>query len=129
MSETKEQLYRNIHALVLSVAIVIAVVSMGASGALAQAKLVWSLGASDDHISETITLSGPVEIRWRVTGGQFQLSVIDAATNVRLSAGPPQNRKDASASPMVGGIKVGRPGDVKIEIQASGGWLVRAVQN
>ena len=30
---------------------------------------------------------------------------------------------------MVGGIKVGRPGDVKIQIKASGGWFVRAAQN
>lgn len=67
-------------------------------------------------------------MRWRATGGQFQMSAVDGTTGVTIVAGPPQERVDATEPAMVGGITTLRGGDIKFVIQASGPWFARAVQ-
>ena len=117
-----------IHALLLALAVAIATISFAASSAFAQDKVVWSLGGSNEHTSETVTTTGPIEIRWRATGGQFQMSILDATTNVELMAGPPQKRTEDEQPAMVGGITTVRGGDIVFKITASGPWFVRAVE-
>lgn len=121
-------LHRKIHAFLLTAAIVVAAVALSASGTIAQEKVVWSLGSTDNHTSEVISTTGPVEVRWRATGGQFQMSAVDGTTGVTIVAGPPQERVDATEPAMVGGITTLRGGDIKFVIQASGPWFARAVQ-
>ncbi len=120
--------HHKVHALLLALAVAVATLSFAASSAFAQDKVVWSLGSNDDHLSDVVATNGPIEIRWRATGGQFQLSVLDGATNVELVAGPPQERTDTQAPPMVGGVTTVRGGDVKFKIQATGPWFVRAIE-
>lgn len=121
-------LHRKLHAPLLTAAIAVAAVAFSASGTIAQDKVVWSLGSSDNHTSEVISTTGPVEVRWRATGGQFQMSAVDGNTDVTLVAGPPQERVDATEPAMVGGITTLSGGDIKFVIQASGPWFARAVQ-
>lgn len=56
-------LHRKIHAFLLTAAIVVAAVALSASGTIAQEKVVWSLGSTDNHTSEVISTTGPVEVR------------------------------------------------------------------
>lgn len=121
-------LHRKIHALLLTTAITVAAIAFSASGTIAQDKVVWSLGGSDNHTSEVVSTTGPIEVRWRATGGQFQMSVLDGGTAVTIVSGAPQKRVDATEPPMVGGVTTFRGGDIKFEIQATGPWFVRAVQ-
>jgi hypothetical protein len=109
-------------------AILVAAVAFSTSGTIAQDKVVWSLGGSDNHTSEVISTTGPIEVRWRATGGQFQMSALDGTTSTTIVSGPPQERVDATEPPMVGGITTFRGGDIKFEIKATGPWFVRAVQ-
>jgi hypothetical protein len=56
-------LHRKIHALLLTMAILVAAVAFSTSGTIAQDKVVWSLGGSDNHTSEVISTTGPIEVR------------------------------------------------------------------
>ena len=71
-----QSLSRNIHAIVLAFAVAIA--GFSASGAIAQATtLIFEERASDSKVAQVFETNGRIEISWRATGGQFQVTVLD----------------------------------------------------
>lgn len=126
-----QSLYKNLHAIVLAAAFVVAVVAFSVSGAFAQqaSKLVFEERASDSKTATEFETEGRIEISWRATGGQFKVSVVDPANNDNaLISSAPQQRVNADAPPMVGKMPFSRPGKLKIKVEASGPWHVRVVQ-
>lgn len=124
-----QSLSKNIHTIILTLAIAVAIAGFAASGAIAQAtKLVFEERASDSKVAQVFETTGRVEIAWRATGGAFQLTVLDPKDDSKLVATAPQSRDNDDAPPMVGKLPFSRPGPMKFQIEAAGPWHVRVVQ-
>ena len=126
-----QSLYRNVHAIVLTIAFAVAIAAFSISGAFAQqaSKLVFEERATDSKTAVEFDTEGRIEISWRATGGQFKVTVVDPGNNDNaLISSAPQQRLNADAPPMVGKLPFSRPGKLKLKIDASGPWHVRVVQ-
>jgi len=122
-------LSKNIHTIILTLAFTIAIAGFTASGAVAQGtKLVFEERAADSKIAQEFETNGRIEISWRATGGQFQLTVLDPSNDSRLIASAPQSRDGDDSPPMVGKLPFSRPGKLKFQVEASGPWHIRVVE-
>ena len=110
-------LSKNIHAIVLTLAFAVAIAGFSASGAVAQAtKLIFEERSADSKVAQEFETNGRIEISWRATGGQFQLTVLDPTDDSRLIASAPQSRDGDDAPPMVGKLPFSRPGKMKCQV-------------
>ncbi len=122
-------LSKNIHAIVLTLAFAVAIVGFSVSGAMAQGtKLIFEERAADSKVAQEFETKGRIEISWRATGGQFQLTVLDPKDDTRLIASAPQSRDGDDSPPMVGKLPFSRPGKMKFQVEASGPWHIRVVE-
>jgi len=124
-----QSLFRNIHAVVLTLAFVVAIAGFSASGAIAQAtKLVFEERSADSKVAQEFETNGRIEISWRATGGKFQFTVLDPTNDSKLIASAPQSRDGDDAPPMVGKLPFSRPGKLKFQVEAAGPWHIRVVE-
>ena len=122
-------LSKNIRAIILTLAFAVAIAGFSASGAFAQAtKLVFEERNADVKVLKEFETNGRIEISWRVTGGQFQLTVLDPANDSKLISSPPQSREGDESPPMVGELPFSRPDKRKFQVQASGPWHIRVIE-
>lgn len=120
-------LFRNIHAIVLTLAIVVALAAIAASNATAQVtELLFEDRAADAKEGEFFEAEGRFEIRWTATGGQFLVKLLDQ-NNIELISSAPQSREGDDSPPMTGKMPFAGPGTFKAVVQASGPWHVRIV--
>lgn len=119
-------IYRNIHALVLTLAITVALVSFASSSALAQTTLLYEQRSADSQQGDLFEANGAFQIRWTASGGQFLVKLLDQ-NNIELISSAPQSREESDAPPMTGNMPFAGPGNFKVVIEASGPWHVRIV--
>ena len=121
-------LHSKIHALVLTAALAVAMVSFAANSAYAQViNLLFEDRAADVKIGEEFeALNGPFEIRWSATDGKITVRLLGPDGQPKI-AGDPQSRLD-DEPPMIGKMSFAGPGKFKIAVDASGPWHIRVVQ-
>ena len=121
-------LFKNIHAIILTLAFAVAIACFSTSGAFAQAtKLLFEKRSADNDLTEFFPAEFGFEVRWRATGGQFLIKVIDE-NDKELATSAPQTR-DEDASPMVGSLPIAGRGNFKLQVVASGPWHVRVTSD
>lgn len=124
-----QSLSRNIHAIVPTLAFAVAIAGFSASGAFAQATtLIFEERSADSKVAQVFETNGRIEISWRATGGQFQVTVLDPDGDKKLVASPPQARDGDDSPPMTGKLPFSRPGPMKFKVEASGPWHIRVIE-
>ncbi|MDA0786981.1 MAG: hypothetical protein O3B37_11905 [Proteobacteria bacterium] len=122
-----QKLAKNIHAIVLTLAIAVAIAGFSTSEAVAQDVIVFSEGGSDSKTTAAFDTVGAIKISWRSLGGQFQISVVDPKDSSIIQASAPQTREGNDAPPMLGSMTMARPGQLQFQIKATGPWFVRVI--
>lgn len=117
--------HRKLHALVLTAALAIALVSVATTSVFAQTTLLFEDRAADVKTSTEFAAKGPFEIRWSATGGKFLVKIVDK-NDIELISSAPQSRED-DQGPMTGKLPFTGPGVFKIVVEAAGPWHVRVV--